>query len=1291
MSSGGEQLGRYHLVRKLATGGMAEVFLAKVVGPGGFEKSLVIKRILPNLAKDPEFVSMFLQEARLAAQFAHPAVVQIFDFGEVNGSYFLAMEYIDGPNLRNILRASPEKRIPLAIGARIIEHACEGLAYVHEFADGSGQPMGLMHCDVSTDNMLIARNGAVKVVDFGVAKASGQAGSEPGVVKGKIAYMPPEQIIGEADLRADVYALGVILYEIAAGTRPYEYKSDQQLLESIIKTDPVPLSKRRPDVPREYALIVEKAMAKNLSVRFQNCREFAAALDDFIAGSGERVTTRQLAALATQHQEAPEAGASPSSATPFGKQAPAAQISPPKGLPVTTRLPPPPPMDAPDPFAAFGAPVKSKQIEDLTAPDPFAAFAPLSPVPVTHAPPPPPAAAPPAKKDPFAAFGKPTSAMPQLGGKRATPVPIAPPRPATPAPPKPPVGVFDDLFNDLVDEAVDEDEPIQGLPLTAPTPSPAPAPQSSPSKPPSASPSAVAPPPAPKPPPAPPAPVHPPNSPEARAVPVLAAASVMRVYEPGPLISSPAELEALASEFERDEGLFLLVRFARQAGRLLKNMDQAESLIHERVVGAVEGLLLAEAYGPLATLLSALQHSASIDSHHKSVLDLAMSIFCTEDQAKRLAMRLREAPPVDVDGLGKLIPFFGGAFATLWLNLFETLDLPSSRDAVLPGLAGLAAKNSAPFVERLEPKRPRRLTELVYCLEKGRAPERHKLIKDLLARLDAQRKREVILGLAKAGTDDAFRVVSQGIADEVEETRLLSIQLQGKHFPDRVFQVLEPLLTPSSLEGRSEPIRRALWVAVAHSTQPAAFEAIVKELAQKPSLLNRAKIETRKLDALDGLAAVKDERAEELMRKLSKDSAQTDDVRAAADRHVRSALLIKQTTTTPAGESRRWERAPGTWRDVLLDLHSLAAASRLIDVAHPAFDVAFHRLASRQSSLMTNGKASITINPRLMVDGQPVSEGADAAIDRATAAFKSRHIGSFAFVRHAPRADLEQLVRWLAAGAGAEGLETPSITRTLSTAAPPKPAQPLITLPTMSDVSREAMIRYVELILSFRGWLKERQTKPLAAMPEVRQAFHELAAAVSTRQVRLLGLTPKARNRDAELFHAANVMLLSLVFGAELGLPAPRLIELASFAFFTDIGNLGLKDETLEKAGKLTDEEQADVTAAKKWSQRFPFVRLNDQPGAVAWATVVAEQEIDWGHRERPGALGAEANVGLMGSLVAIARAYETLTCATGTREAMSRDQALELMTTKAAHRFRPELLALFAKFIKRQSARPLA
>jgi len=252
---------------------MAEVFLAKAVGPGDFEKSLVIKRILPELAEDPDFVAMFLHEARLAAQLNHPNVVQIFDFGEVivegNSTYYLAMELVDGPNLLSILRRAPARRMPVTLGARLVAQACEGLAYAHEFVDPTtGEALGLVHRDVSADNLLLARNGTVKVIDFGVAKVAGHVSrTEAGSVRGKIAYMPPEQILGDADLRVDVYALGVILYELAAGTRPYDQLPTVQLLTAIIQRAPMPLLQRVPDVPVGFAMVVEKAMARDPAAR----------------------------------------------------------------------------------------------------------------------------------------------------------------------------------------------------------------------------------------------------------------------------------------------------------------------------------------------------------------------------------------------------------------------------------------------------------------------------------------------------------------------------------------------------------------------------------------------------------------------------------------------------------------------------------------------------------------------------------------------------------------------------------------------------------------------------------------------------------------------------------------------------------------------------------------------------------------------------------------------------------------------------------------------------------------
>ena len=166
------RLGKYQLLRKLATGGMAEVFLAKTDGPMGFEKQLVIKRILPHLAEDPQFVEMFLGEAKLAAQLNHPNLVQLFDFGEAEGSYFIAMEYIDGPTLRLLLARARDLRSPISLGlaARIVSSAAEGLAYAHDFRDQvTDEPLHLVHRDVSPDNILVGRSGAVKLVDFGIA------------------------------------------------------------------------------------------------------------------------------------------------------------------------------------------------------------------------------------------------------------------------------------------------------------------------------------------------------------------------------------------------------------------------------------------------------------------------------------------------------------------------------------------------------------------------------------------------------------------------------------------------------------------------------------------------------------------------------------------------------------------------------------------------------------------------------------------------------------------------------------------------------------------------------------------------------------------------------------------------------------------------------------------------------------------------------------------------------------------------------------------------------------------
>jgi serine/threonine-protein kinase len=300
-----QQLGKYQLIRKLATGGMAEVYLAKAAGPMGFEKTLVVKRILPHLAEDPSFVEMFLGEAKLAAQLNHPNIVQIFDFGETDGEYFLAMEYIDGPNLRVLLKraALAHLELPPAVCARLIASACEGLAFAHDFADPeTGQPLGLIHRDISPDNILVSRQGAVKVVDFGIAKSAGQSHkTQSGVIKGKLAYMPPEQVRAKAlDRRADVYALGVVLYELLTGRKPYDLETDAGTMQAILFEPLVPAVQHRPDLPEPVLRILDRALAKDREQRHPDCLALAAELEEFILSVGKPVTTQQIVQLIAQ-------------------------------------------------------------------------------------------------------------------------------------------------------------------------------------------------------------------------------------------------------------------------------------------------------------------------------------------------------------------------------------------------------------------------------------------------------------------------------------------------------------------------------------------------------------------------------------------------------------------------------------------------------------------------------------------------------------------------------------------------------------------------------------------------------------------------------------------------------------------------------------------------------------------------------------------------------------------------------------------------------------------------------
>ncbi len=329
------QVGKYQLVRKLAVGGMAEVFLAKVAGPMGFEKEVVVKRILPHLAQEDGFMEMFLTEARLAARLNHPNIVQIFDFGQAAGSYYLAMEYIDGLNLRALMKRVTTLKMALSpvLCSKLIATACEGLAFAHDLRDpNTGLHLGLIHRDVSLDNILLSRQGAVKIVDFGIAKVADQSHRTlTGVVKGKLSYMAPEQIRAKPlDHRVDVYALGVVFYEMLTGRKPFNATTEASMAQAILSEPPVPAVERRPDLPKAVSRILDRALAKEREHRYPDCRAFQSDLEDYILSTGKKVGAHRIALFVSKMMEVtPEEPSAPPADAPRVTPPPPPRLTPP--------------------------------------------------------------------------------------------------------------------------------------------------------------------------------------------------------------------------------------------------------------------------------------------------------------------------------------------------------------------------------------------------------------------------------------------------------------------------------------------------------------------------------------------------------------------------------------------------------------------------------------------------------------------------------------------------------------------------------------------------------------------------------------------------------------------------------------------------------------------------------------------------------------------------------------------------------------------------------------------------
>lgn len=313
----GRQIGRYTVVRHLASGGMAELYIARQEAMGGFEKPVVLKILQPRYARNPRVVTMFLDEARLAAKLNHASIVHVYDVADDGGMKYIAMEYIHGETVADIVKRglAVDKYLPLEHAVYIGSETAAGLAYAHERREPDGQVWRIVHRDVSPTNILVTYEGQTKLVDFGIARAQDELREESGILPGKASYMSPEQVRGQgADHRSDIFSLGILLYELTLCRRLYRGPAEE-VMKRIAEESVTPPTAIRRDYPAPLELIVMRALEKRPEDRYQSAAEMRHDLEEFLDDSGLRTGNRRLA-LYMNELFAPDAAGSAGSPVP---------------------------------------------------------------------------------------------------------------------------------------------------------------------------------------------------------------------------------------------------------------------------------------------------------------------------------------------------------------------------------------------------------------------------------------------------------------------------------------------------------------------------------------------------------------------------------------------------------------------------------------------------------------------------------------------------------------------------------------------------------------------------------------------------------------------------------------------------------------------------------------------------------------------------------------------------------------------------------------------------------------
>lgn len=337
-----EAFGKYELLEKIASGGMAEVYRARARGIAGFEKILVIKRLAERLAVNKEFTDLFIDEARISVHLQHPNIVQVFELDAVDSQYYMAMEYVQGLDLaRLMLRARTLGLFPIPLALFVAGEMLKALQFAHTRADEGGKPLRIVHCDVSPQNVLISTAGEVKLTDFGISRAAFQSQGRHDVVRGKHAYMSPEQVEGKSlDGRTDLFSLGIVLYEALTGRRLFKARTKEETLDRVKRAEVPSPRAYRPELSEDLEWLLLKALARAPEDRFQSAGELLDELSGLVVREGHRATNHDLAAYVYQVDQAPDTR---SNAAAVARAAPAGRAVPPAALVVLSLEASPPP------------------------------------------------------------------------------------------------------------------------------------------------------------------------------------------------------------------------------------------------------------------------------------------------------------------------------------------------------------------------------------------------------------------------------------------------------------------------------------------------------------------------------------------------------------------------------------------------------------------------------------------------------------------------------------------------------------------------------------------------------------------------------------------------------------------------------------------------------------------------------------------------------------------------------------------------------------------------------------